>query len=107
MHGPLKELDPTAGFDKASLIYTRLRVPAEVTIRESVIPGAGLGVFTTQFIPRGVQVGPYEGRRVELEEIGDLKNISYLWEVSSVIIESIFMVSIRLLLSTNDFDYIH
>ena len=85
MHGPLKELDPTAGFDKASLIYTQLWVPAEVTIRQSVISGAELGVFTTRLIPRGVQVGPYEGKRVELEDIGDIENASYLWEVSITI----------------------
>ena len=84
VHGPLKELDPTAGFDQASLTYTQLPVPAEVTIRQSVIPGAGLGVFTTRFIPKGVQVGPYEGRKVELVDLGDLENTSYLWEVSIV-----------------------
>ena len=58
MHGPLKELDPTAAFDKASLIYTRLRVPAEVTIRQSVILGAGLGLNSS---PGEFRLDPIKG----------------------------------------------
>ncbi len=84
VHGPLSELDPTAGDDKASLVYTQLPVPAQLTVRPSVIPGAGLGVFAVSRINKGVRVGPYEGRKVAREDMGDLYNTAYAWEVSDV-----------------------
>ena len=70
VHGPLSELDPTAGDDQASLVYTQLPVPAQLTVRPSVIPGAGLGVFAVSRIKKGVRVGPYEGRKVTREDMG-------------------------------------
>ena len=81
IHGPLKELAGSSDYDKPSLAYTQLPVPAELTIKSSTISGAGLGVFATCFIPRGVRVGPYEGRRVTREILGDVYNTAYLWEV--------------------------
>ena len=84
MHGPLSELDPTAGDDQASLVYTQLPVPAQLTVRPSVIPGTGLGVFAVSRINKGVRVGPYEGRKVAREDMGDLYNTAYAWEVSEV-----------------------
>ena len=53
VHCPLSELDPTAGDDQASLVYTQLAVPAQLTVRPSVIPGAGLGVFPVSLINKG------------------------------------------------------
>ena len=70
MHGPLSELDPTVGDDQASLVYTQLPVPAQLTLRPSVIPGAGVGVFAVSRINKGVRVGPYEGRKVAREDMG-------------------------------------
>ena len=84
VHGPLSELDPTAGDDQASLVYTQLPVPAQLTVRPSVIPGAGLGVFAVSRINKGVRVGPFEGRKVVREDMGDLYNTAYAWEVSDV-----------------------
>ena len=63
VHGPLLTLDPSSGHDEASLQYTTLFVPSELTVKPSKIANAGLGIFATQFIPRGVRFGPYEGRR--------------------------------------------
>ena len=74
----LSELDPKAGVDQASLTYTQLPVPAELTVKASGIPGAGLGVFSKQLIPRNVKMGPFEGKK---EEVG---NMAYAWEVSIV-----------------------
>ena len=79
MHGPLSELDPTAGYDQASLAYTHLPVPAELTVRPSLIPGVGLGVFSTTFISKGVRVGPYKGKMV----MRDFYNTAYAFEVRS------------------------
>ena len=59
----LSELDPKAGVDQASLTYTQLPVPAELTVKAPGIPGAGLGVFSNQLIPRNVKMGPYEGKK--------------------------------------------
>ena len=67
--------------DQASLTYTQLPVPAELTVKASGIPGAGLGVFSKHLIPRNVKMGPYEGKKVEEEEVG---NMAYAWEVSIV-----------------------
>ena len=58
-----------------------IAVPAEVSVRRSAIPDAGLGVVARQFIPRGVKVGPYEGRRVGSREMEDENDTSYMWEV--------------------------
>jgi hypothetical protein len=83
IHGALKKLDPKAGLDQASLSYTQLPVPAELTVKPSNIPCAGLGVFANKFIPRGVKVGPYEGERVDKADLGDLPSTSYVWEVGT------------------------
>ena len=84
VHSPLSELDPTAGDDQASLVNTQLPVPAQLTVRPSVIPGAGLGVFAVSRINKCVRIGPYEGRKVAREDMGDLYNTAYAWEVSDV-----------------------
>ena len=57
-------------------------MPTQLRVKPSSIPRAGLGVFAKQFIPRGVRVGPYEGERVEKDDIGDLANTTYAWEVA-------------------------
>lgn len=77
-HSTLKELDPKAGVDQASLSHTQLPVPAELTVKPSEIPGAGLGVFATKFIQRNVRLGPFEGKRMDEDEV---PNTSYAWEV--------------------------
>ena len=81
VHGPLSELDPTAGYDQASLAYTQLPVPAQLTVRLSPIPGAGLGVFATTFISKGVRIGPYKGKIVDKNEMGGLHHTTKAWEV--------------------------
>ena len=74
VHGPLSELDPTAGYDQASLAYTQLPVPAQLTVRPSPIPGAEQGVFATTFISKGFRVGPYVAETVDEDEMGDHHN---------------------------------
>ena len=51
-------------------------------MKRSCIPGAGLGVFAKSFIPRGIRVGPYEGKRVDKQDMGDVSDTAYAWEVS-------------------------
>ena len=81
VHGPLLTLDLSSGHDEASLQYTSVFVPSELTVKPSKIANAGLGVFATQFIPRGVRFGPFEGRRVLKEELTEGEDTSYMWEV--------------------------
>ncbi|XP_028173708.1 probable histone-lysine N-methyltransferase PRDM7 [Ostrinia furnacalis] len=44
-------------------------------IAPSIIPGAGLGVFSTLTLPSGVRFGPYRGKRVK-----DIES-SYCWQI--------------------------
>ena len=81
MHGPLSELDPTAGYDQASLAYTQLPVPAQLTVKPSPIPGAGLGVFATTLISKSVQIGPHNGKLVDKDDMGGLHNTTNIGEV--------------------------
>ena len=89
VHGPLSELDPTAGHDQASLAYTQLPVPAQLTVRPSLIPGTGLGVFATTFISKGVRLGPYVGETVDKDDVRDLHDISTAEEVRNGVYLSI------------------
>ena len=77
-------LDADSGYDEASRNFTDLPVPAELTIKSSHIPNAGLGVFAKKFIPRGVKVGPYQGKLVWKDHVEEGTDTSYMWEVSYV-----------------------
>ena len=87
VHGPLRTLDQTNTYDKASLTYTNIPVPVELTVRTSGIPNAGCGVFANQFIPRGVRVGPYEGKVIPKDDLEDGRDTNYMWEVSLFVME--------------------
>ena len=60
-------------------------MPAQFTVRQSQIQGAGLGVFATEEIPRRVKFGPYVGKTVPASHIDEDTNTSYMWEVSGII----------------------
>ena len=80
VHGPLLPFDE-AGIDTPSLAYTKMPIPAQLTVKPSSIPHAGLGIFANVTIPRGVRMGPYKGRVVSNEEMEDVEDTSYMWEV--------------------------
>ena len=56
-------------------------LPTALKISDSSIPGAGLGVFSTTGIPKGVRFGPYKGKKIGLQHITDETDTSYMWEV--------------------------
>ena len=85
IHGPLMTLDANSGYDEASRTFTDLPVPAELTVRPSSIPNAGLGVFAKKFILRGVKVGPYEGKHVWKDQVDEGTDTSYMWEVRMLV----------------------
>lgn len=84
-HGPL----PTSQRPSTTLYgpksYAVSTFPDEVGLCISTLPMAGYGVFARQFIPTGTWIGPYEGKKISVEE--GMKQISqgdapFLWEVS-------------------------
>ena len=56
-------------------------LPTILTIRDSSIPEAGLGVFSNSQIPKGLRFGPYKGKKTGWEHITNKTNTSYVWEV--------------------------
>ena len=71
-----------------------MSIPSQVTVKPSSRPGAGLGVFAQQMIPRGVKVGPYVGRKVPVGEVEEDTDTSYMWEVY-IILYRIIIISLE------------
>ncbi|MBN3317594.1 PRDM9 methyltransferase, partial [Atractosteus spatula] len=67
-HGPARFVEDTraeVGLERRA----RLTLPPGLSLRDSSIPGAGLGVFNVDsLVPRGVHYGPYEGEPTSKEE---------------------------------------
>ena len=80
-HEDLAVLPSTTAFDKASLAHTSIPVPAQLTVRPSPSHCGQLGVFATTLISKDVKMGPYVGKRVNIEDIGNT-DLQYAWEVS-------------------------
>ncbi|XP_069044126.1 histone-lysine N-methyltransferase PRDM9-like isoform X5 [Lepisosteus oculatus] len=67
-HGParfVKDTRAELGLERRA----RLTLPPGLSLRDSSIPGAGLGVFNVDsLVPRGAHYGPYEGEPTSKEE---------------------------------------
>lgn len=55
--------------------------PDVVQLCKSSIPGKKYGVAAKQHIPVGTWIGPYEGKRINPDEVNPNMDSSYLWEV--------------------------
>ncbi|XP_037298031.1 probable histone-lysine N-methyltransferase PRDM7 [Manduca sexta] len=80
IHGPLLVIpdDKVSSKPKYPSFVPRaaLTIPSVfLHLAPSRIPGAGLGVFSTLTIPRGVRFGPYRGKRT------DQIRSMYCWQV--------------------------
>ena len=56
-------------------------LPDYLEIKESDIPGAGLGVFAKKRIYSEEIFGPFEGKKVSCKEAKENVDPSYMWEV--------------------------
>ena len=58
----------------------RRSLPEGLVLKESNIPGAGLGIFAEVFFQKGVQFSPYEGRTYTYNQV-DSNRSGYSWLV--------------------------
>ena len=56
-------------------------LPNGLWVRNSSIPNAGLGVFSTEFIPKGTRFGPYDG--VIESNYDKAHSTGYSWQVNT------------------------
>ena len=81
MHGPLQIIEDKPREENPDVSAAVASLPASLKISDSSIPGAGLGVFSTSEIPKGVRFGPYKGMKIGWENIAEDRNTGYCWEV--------------------------
>ena len=62
-------------------------LPNGLVLRPSTLKGEGMGVWTTRTLPAGLRIGPFEGKIVPVEKIGQLADTSSIWEVGLDFIE--------------------
>ena len=83
-HGPLQIIEDKTVGESIRESTAMASTPPILTISDSSIPGAGLGVFSTTEIPKSVRFGPYKGIKIGWEHVTEDANISYCWEVSCI-----------------------
>ena len=60
---------------------SRASLPEGLEIKQSNIPGAGLGVFALRTFNVDTLFGPYKGREISRNVDKDKVDTSYMWEV--------------------------
>ena len=83
--GVEKEFRSTEEFNKVLAVMKN--IPSQLHLCYSGIPGEGFGICATENIPSGTWIGPYEGKRVSVEEMGNMLDTRYVWEVSDLLLK--------------------
>ena len=86
--GVEKEFRSSEEFKKVLAVIKS--IPSQLHLCYSSVPGAGFGICATDVIPSGTWIGPYEGKRVSIEEIGSMFDTRHVWEVIDLIGYEIF-----------------
>ena len=82
-------IDPTSGETSAIIPakggrrpkdYAFRTIPPGLVVKPSGVPGAGLGVWASQCLRKGLVLGPYQGVRVDWEFAAHKSE--YCWEVA-------------------------
>ncbi|XP_041369780.1 PR domain zinc finger protein 12-like [Gigantopelta aegis] len=55
--------------------------PKQVRLFQSQLPGGSLGVFSTTWIKRGTVMGPFTGRKLNVDQIDHINHNANAWEV--------------------------
>lgn len=79
-HGLSYTLKEDSDFQQRRAITS---LPPEVSLCMSSIPGAGFGVCTKKHISEGTWIGPFEGKRVQPDNVKPGIDTSFMWEVSA------------------------
>ena len=79
VHPPSSQSEPSVPGDLNS--YAMKSFPDVVQLCKSSIPGKKYGVSAKQHIPVGTWIGPYEGKRINPEDVKPNMDSSFLWEV--------------------------
>ena len=56
-------------------------LPQNLYVKQSLIPEAGMGVFSKEKLTVNTRFGPYRGVKVLREDLEEGRNTSYMWEV--------------------------
>jgi len=54
----------------------------QLYVKASTIPGAGKGLFTKKFIPKGTRIVEYKGRKTVWKEVKDQDNNGYIYSIN-------------------------
>lgn len=54
-----------------------------LSVRPSLRPGEGLGIFSKTWIKAGTEMGPFTGRLISADHIDLFRNNNLMWEVTS------------------------
>ena len=65
--------------DGSDLNRAEHSLPKGLVVKKSKIPMAGEGVWTECDVPKGIRFGPYEGTRLEDDEVA--QKSGYCWVV--------------------------
>nr|XP_058957783.1 putative histone-lysine N-methyltransferase PRDM6 isoform X1 [Pocillopora verrucosa] len=79
VHPPSSQSEPSVPGDLNS--YAMKSFPDVVQLCKSSIPGKKYGVSAKQHIPVGTWIGPYEGKRINPEDVKPNMDSSFLWEI--------------------------